>query len=620
MDFRRAQLRPPFYFASGGKTVSGIFALDDKSGSRDLTAAEDRVTHFHLPGSAPHKIECLHCGSLLLGRYHLGIFPQRPIAHDAENGSVILASGYRVGNCPVPFENERNCSGFGEATLRFISQRLEADDIQALAELDGAFQMLYYHERRARLSVAVDRYGLHPLYWYEDSRTIAFAPDFSLLFALIGYTPEVDRESLAEFFELGFVAGDRTLFSGVRVFPPGSVACVTGRVLEFQRFWRPVFTDGNKRFDAEAAAEAFDGELRSSVRERLGLAGRAAISLSGGLDSRLLLAVAEREKVRVSAYTFGPEHSADHRIAALVARELRVMHHSFVDTPQPSVEIFETGVRKTGGMNNILDFTGMAHLPEIARQIDVVVNGYGGNELLGFLAFDLLRFAIPRRESRLAPWLAAKLNPGWSSAEIETIRGSLTASTPSATERLANLFASYPAKSPMARVYHFFFEEKARRANLLGVTSDNLFIEPMVPFYSNRVVDLALQIPPRERQLAKFYRTFLRRHYSGIAEIEYSRTGLPADASSLRIALRKLRRFGERDRDPDAPWDSWLRGELREYVQDHLLAGRPRIFDFIEPRLVRQVVTGTPRGQGRRVRPVGQLLTCELFLREFFGK
>ena len=599
--------------------MSGIFALYDKTGGIDLGEVENRVTRFHLPGSAPHKIECVRHGRSLIGRYHLDIFKQPPLVRLEPGGPLVITTGYCVGGVPAPSADDRTNSGFNAAVLQWFVRALAADDSRALAGVDGAFQLLHDHESRAELTVVVDRCGLQPLYYYNNRHAVAFAPDFALLFALLGRTPEVDRESLTELFEIGFVTGDRTLFSNVRVFPPGSLARLTDGALSFRRFWRPEFAEHDDQFDADRIAPVIDSTLGAAVQQRLGLAGRAAVSLSGGMDSRLLLAAAVKARVPVCACTFGPEDSRDHVIAALVAQKLGVSHHRFVDTPHGSAGIFETGVRKTGGMINVLDFTGMMHLREIARATDIVANGYGGNELFGFLAFGLLRVRRVRCREILAAWLAGKLNPGWSAHELEGIRRSLGDHIPPCIERLEAVLAGYPAQHPLLLVYHFFLEEKARRANLLGVMSDTLHLEPVVPFYSPAVVDLALTIPPRERLLARFYRRLLREQHQEVAAITYNRTGLPADASTFRIALRKLRRSVRRRRDPDSPWDKWLRGELREYVQDHLLTGRPRIADFVRPDWVRRVMTDFLAGGDRRARPVGQLLTIELFLREFYG-
>jgi len=599
--------------------MSGVFGLIDMTGAVDVAAAEKRIKGFRLPGSARHRIELLRRGRTLIGRYSLDIFKQLEINALEPSGSILVTSGYRVGDFPNPARPGDLCSGFGRETLQFIDQKVEDETAGVFAQFDGAWQILHCNRDGSALTVIVDRYGLQPLYYFENPACRAFAPEFSLLFVLLGDTPGLDRESLAELFEIGLVTGNRTLFAGVSVFPPGSVARFARDAVSFHRYWRPVFSDGSQPFDSREMATALDAVLRKSIRQRLALAPQVAVSLSGGLDSRLLLAVTTEEELPVSAYTFGPEDSGEHAIATAVAKRLEVEHRCFIDSPLQMSEVLEIGVRKSGGLGNVLDFGGLPHLPRIARQAQIVINGYGGNELWGFLAFDLLRFVFRRSHKYLIRWLAAKLNPGWHNSQIEMIRHSLAEGAPRPVERIGQLGEDYPIRSPIPLIYHFFFEEKARRANLLGVTADCLRVEPVVPFYSNEIVDLALTIPPRERLLARFYRRFLRSHYPVISGLVYSRSGLAVSASTWSIALEKLRRYRSPKHAPDAPWDAWLRGELREYLGDHLLVGQPRIYDVIDGELVKCVVTNFLQRKNFPARVVGQLLSCELFLRVFWS-
>ncbi len=594
--------------------MSGIFGLYDLGGTVDFDKVAQEVREFQLPGSAPHRIEFAQNERTFVGRYHLDIFKQPKIKPLESSGTVIITAGYRVGDYPATCLSPN--SGFDRQTLQQIDELIRSKDWSQFSRFDGAFQIMQIAPKSGDLTIIVDRCGLLPLYVYTDNRLLAFAPDFSLLFALLGFTPPVNREALLEICEIGFVTGERTLFEKVHVIAPGSITQSHEGRLKYTRYWRPKFADRDRTFDAEKTAEALHDALTVSVRQRCQLA-RTSVSLSGGLDSRVLLVSTQKSIGDAQAYTFGPRRSREGEIAGQVARRLKVPLKNYVDSAATTAGILKIGVRKSGGLSNVVDFAGLSHLVDIARHTDVVVNGYGGNELLGFLAFDLYRFRRRRDPHYLSQWLAAKLNPGWPTAELTKIRHHLSVDQVDFAERIEGHWSQYPAESSLSQVYHFYFEQKARRANLLGVTADTLYLEPVVPFYANEVIDLALTIPPEQRLFARFYRRFISKYYSSVVDIEYSRTGLPANAPLTAIVAGKVIGKLKRPSEPDEPWNDWLRGALRNYLYDYFLAGKPETGDYLGREPVVGVVEGFLQGKNYPARIIGQLLSIELFLRIF---
>lgn len=516
--------------------------------------------------------------------------------------------------------------GWSEDNLHTLQVFLDRDDRDGLARLNGTFQCAYLNADGHVLKLVNDRFGLMPLFIYERAPLLAFAPDLTLLLTLVRiffpenkFNPALDREALAEWFEIGLVMGTRTLLCDLTVMPPGSVLTWDGERVSSMRYWCPRFCEENTPFGTGERGEALDAALRRSLRRRIPAAGRTSVSLSGGLDSRLLTGASVREGSPVSALTFGPEHSDDHAIASAVSEYLGIPHHRFFDQPGNAAESFDRGIRRTAGMANVLDLWGLQHGESIHETADILLNGIGGNELLGFLAFDLLRFKIPRSDARLTRWLLRKLNPGWSETDLSFIRRTIAPNESRVSERIGFFWKNCPAVSPMARVYHFYLEEKSRKSNALGVATDDLFTEPVAPFLDNDVVDLALQIPPRQRFLARFYREFFRTSYPELAAIPYNRTGLPVSAPTGRILMNKLmRRVGAGNAMTASPWTEWLRRDLSECVRDRLLdqssaicAVLPR--EFIHGR-VNDFLTGQP---APATMAIGQLLSLESFLRQF---
>lgn len=591
--------------------MSGIFGVYDKTGKLDLTAICGRARQFHLPGSGPHHIECNMRGNVLLGRYHLGVFPQPEIVPLPDTGSLIVTSGYICGDD----SQHHGDSGFDRTTCLQLDQWLQSGHTAGLARLDGAYQLVRLDGEARSLTIAVDRHGLQPLYYYDTTDILAFAPEITLLIYLLNRTPAIDRPALADWFTYGFIPGSRTLFEGSCVFPPGSIGYCRGGTLTFREYWSPTFADDSASFAVDDTIDGLDYALCKAMRQRQSLAQRRVISLSGGMDSRLLLAAAVPDD-SLTAYTFGPPGPSEFDIAAAVAAAAGVPHIRLVETAPHSAEHFEIGVRKSGGTGNVLDFAGLAFLPDIAREGQTVINGYGGNYLLGYLAFDLLRFVIPRTAEYAGRWLARKWSSGWPAARLNAIRHMLDGGNNPPHIHLRERLCDYPERSMLSLVYHLILLEKGRRGDLSGLTMDNLFMEPLAPFYANEVVDLALRIPPRQRLLARLYRRTFRRRYPKMAAITYNRTGLPITASAAGIAAHKLLALLRRRPGPDDLRAAWLKNEWRDCLGDYLQTGRPKICDLLGREMVESTLMDFLAGR-IAARSVGQLLSCEIALRIF---
>jgi asparagine synthase (glutamine-hydrolysing) len=595
--------------------MSGVFGVCNAKSENDFRTMEGRLRDFESHEHTRLQMEFASRGACLLGRRHLGVFSQPDLPAARGDSPLLVTTGYCL-------SDDTAALGWSPKQRDAVLDLLDAGRYEGLAALNGSFQCACLDRQGRVLRLFNDRFGLTPLFLYCRPPCLAFAsePDLLLLLMAAGghETFALDRAALNEWLEIGFLMGKRMLLKDVTILPAASVLTWDGQRLDIKRYWQPQYAEGEHRFDRVEMIAAIDTAIRRSVKRRVSGTHRAAISLSGGLDSRLLLAAAVGENLPVSAVTYGPENSPDHAIAAETVSLFDVEHSAYYDNPAAAVQSFEAVIRRTAGMTNILNSWGMQHGPAIGAQADLLINGIGGNELLGFLAFDLLRFLVPRSTSYLSRWLAAKLNPGWSTDDLELTRKELMSDSSTITNSISDYWHYCPASTSISRVYNFFLSERNQRANALGVALDDPYVEPIAPFLDNEVVDLALKVPPNERLLARFYRQLLRTHYPEAAGLRYSRTGLPASASTPRLFGVKLKQALTRhSHDPAHPWDHWLRNDLRDYVREMLLTPGTRSAGVLPPEIVRRKTNAFLNGEPVPAMVIGQLLSLEIFLRTF---
>lgn len=171
--------------------------------------------------------------------------------------------------------------------------KLRASGAAALADFTPPFAALFRTRRDAPLEAGTDACGLLHVYVTAGAGFAACSSSCLALGAL--QDGGLDLESLAGYGRLRFYLGPRTPVSGVRKLLPGEACALAAGALRVAAWAdaprrEPVFTSFAEAVDAGVHA------LRAAVGSLAAAHARIGISLSGGLDSRLVLAALPPER------------------------------------------------------------------------------------------------------------------------------------------------------------------------------------------------------------------------------------------------------------------------------------------------------------------------------------
>ena len=162
--------------------------------------------------------------------------------------------------------------------------------------LRGDFSCAVFDRASNRLLLARDQLGVRPLCFTRVNRTFLFASEAKTLLAWPGVRATPNEPMLAD-FALQVLALDSqtcTFFRDIQSLPPAHLLIVTPEGLTLQRYF-DFDTERRIRFQRfEAYVEAFHSLFAASVRKRLRSTTPVAISVSGGLDSAYIFAVAQQ--------------------------------------------------------------------------------------------------------------------------------------------------------------------------------------------------------------------------------------------------------------------------------------------------------------------------------------
>jgi asparagine synthase (glutamine-hydrolysing) len=271
---------------------------------------------------------------------------------------------------------------------------LYEEDPSFPAGLDGRFHGLVIDRNRGAAVLFNDRYGMHRLYYHESRDAFYFAAEAKAILAVCPETGEMDPQGLGEFVACGCVLENRTLFDGIQVLPGGSQWLFRHRSLARKtKYFEPREWETQDRLEPEPYyREIRDVFCRNLPRYFQGPE-RVGMSLTGGLDTRIVMAWQEAASGSLPCYTFGGTRRdcQDVIVARQVARVCGQTHEA-IPVGNEFLSQFayyaERAVYLTDGCVDVSRAPDL-YLSERAREIAPVrMTGlYGGEVLRGVRAF-----------------------------------------------------------------------------------------------------------------------------------------------------------------------------------------------------------------------------------------
>jgi asparagine synthase (glutamine-hydrolysing) len=191
------------------------------------------------------------------------------------------------------------------------------------AGLNGRFHGLLTDRNRKTATLFNDRYGMQRIYYHDSKDAFYFAAEAKAILAVRPELRRIDPQGLGEFISCGTVMEDRTLFEGIRVLPPASAWVFRNGSLENKgSYFHPREWEEQETLDPES----YYRELREVFSQNLSRYfdgdERIAMSLTGGLDTRMIMAWHKAQPGSLPCYTFGSMFRENHdvRVARRVAK------------------------------------------------------------------------------------------------------------------------------------------------------------------------------------------------------------------------------------------------------------------------------------------------------------
>jgi asparagine synthase (glutamine-hydrolysing) len=490
----------------------------------------------------------------------------------------------------------------------------EEEGEQFVEKLNGPFSGLLIDQRQKKVLLFNDRYGSERIYWHQSENATYFASEAKALLSVLPESRTFDDQGVAQFLTFGCTVGERTLFRDIHLFPGASLWSFENGTCRKRRYFSPKSWESQPVISSEAFTARFEEIFKRVLPRYFASDLKVGISLTGGLDSRMIIACRPHSMCDVVCYTFSGEtgETLDDRLAARVSKACG-FEHRLLRLGSDFFSDFASYVDRTVYVTDGYFGATGAHeiyFNEKARQLAPLrlTGNYGSELLRGVSTFKPLRLS------------RALFNPEFNSALH-------SAATPLGNE------TTHPVTFAAFREIPW---------NLFGsLAASRSQVNFRTPYLDNELVALAYQAPESLRKSPRPACSLIKANSPVLSSIPTDRRPSPASSKPAAI-LRHF--FSEATFKVDylnnegwphwlSPLDSiftrmtsglkivgwhkylhyrrWFRRELAEYIQSAVSEVRTRQAPFWDTAFLEKMAKDHIEGRKNYVLEINAVLTLE---------
>jgi asparagine synthase (glutamine-hydrolysing) len=245
-----------------------------------------------------------------------------------ERDVVLLFSGECFVDQETRTDLRQKGHQLGQAAGSWLVHFYEEEGDRFFEKLNGLFSGLLIDKRQSKAFLFNDRYGVERIYWHETDDGLFFASEAKALLRILPELREFDQEGVTQFLTFGCTLEGRTLFQGVRLLPTGSVWSFENRECHKQKYFSPAIWESQPTLTLDAFQSRFEETLKRILPRYLESDSKVGVSLTAGLDSRMIMACLPQVRAKPICYTFSGEKrdTLDVRLAGRVAETCGLEH------------------------------------------------------------------------------------------------------------------------------------------------------------------------------------------------------------------------------------------------------------------------------------------------------
>lgn len=503
-----------------------------------------------------------------------------------------------------------------------IIHMYEEYGINFLQKLNGWFCGLLIDLQKDELIIFNDRYGMQHIYYHENKDAYLFASEAKALLMVCPELRALDMQGLGEFLTCGGTLEDRTLYKNIFLLPCASAWIYQRNNLVKKEIY---FTSDEWENQTLLEKDFFYDKLKETFVRILPRYFRAnqqiGLSLTGGVDTRMLLANIDLSSGKYPCYTFGGMYRDcyDVKFAREIASAVN-QTHQVINLDRNFLNNFSEYAEKTVYISDgYIDVSGSAELyaNKLARNIAPIrMTGDFGGEILRNLGWKMNNYLAGEHFS----------------GDLRNLQ-----------DDIAEAVAKTKQKTDNPLSFELYITMPKRQAYILSIAQSQLTIR--TPYVDNDLIALMYRAPmvvqgdkefslrliadgnpalskiPTDRGICvnfKFpFSTLIPIYYEFLAKAEYAYNyGMPQWLARFDYTFKFMhfeRLFLGRHKFYHLRL--WYRDELADYVKAVLLDDRTLNRPYLNRKTIEKMVESHTRGYRNYTTEITQLLSMELIQR-----
>jgi len=619
--------------AHRGPDDAGYFVWGEKSGNADFSDGDFRENAPLYPVIDGPKAQGLLRNkpwNLLLGHRRLSVIDPSPAGHqpmaDPSGKIRIVYNGELYNFRELRKTLKKSGHHFkSRSDTEVIVHAYMMWGIDCVTRFNGMFAFGLWDGRKKKLYLVRDRYGTKPLYYARVKDVFLFASEIKSILSYRGFRKRINLSALNEYFSFQNLFRYETLFGGVHLLPPATIAVVepagNGPSMQTRTFWDFDFTNRDLSISFEEAGEKTLHLFERSVQRQLVSDVPVGSFLSGGMDSGSITAIASRFIPRLTTFTAGFELSRvsgiestfdERESAELMANEFKTQHYEQVINAGDIRWVMPDLVYHLEDLRVGMSYPNYYISRLASKFVKVCLSGAGGDELYGGYPWRYYRVVASLDSEDFFRnyyefWQRLVDEKGkrelFQDGVYEKVKGEDT------FEIFRQVFMKNPSlkyNTPEEHIANSLYFEIKTFLHALLLVGDKLSmassLEERFPFLDNDLVDFAMRIPVTHKlknleQVKRIDENEVRRNVKYFREYDDGKNVLRAAMGNIlpeRVTRRKKQGFS-------APDESWYRDENFDYIRETLLSPGTAMDRYIDKSYVARIIDEHAGGINHRL-------------------
>lgn len=276
----------------------------------------------------------------------------------------------------------------GHSDTETILYYLIKHGIDGVKDFNGIFAFCYLDIKKQKMFLVRDFFGVKPLYYTFEENTLIFSSEIRPIIKL--KKDKLNKDNLATLLRLRYIPSPSTLYKNIKKLRPGHFAEINLQSENINFSEKPFLSElpDTKKIDYNKALLEYENKISEAVKKQLMSDVEVGILLSGGIDSAIVAALAQKHSSKkLKAFTIGFEglYDEDEIVKAKETADiLGLDHYSAKMNFDDFLSIFKETIRIVEEPLATSSLIPMYFLSKLASgHVKVVLTGQGADEPLG---------------------------------------------------------------------------------------------------------------------------------------------------------------------------------------------------------------------------------------------